>query len=261
MNYLDAQQNTNVDPAAIVEQSRENLGREVPLFVENPPCGGVCLIVGGGPSLNSADLRVKYNRGGFLWALNGSHDWLIDHGFTPDVHVLLDARPSTVAFVQRPSASTIYLVASQVHPGVFDALKGHKVLQWCAAADGMKEVADQHPELPICLVGGGETVGLKAIFLAYLSGFRRIELFGMDSSYAGNEHHSYPQAQNDGETVEEITVCGKIFRVAPWMKRQAFQFIEQRAMLAKYGCSIKANGPGLLPWLAGHAVTDEVRDD
>jgi len=258
MTYLEAPQNTNTDHLVILAHADANLKRRLPMFIESRAREGRALIVGGGRSLRPLlpTLQSKSSRG-MVWAVNGSHDWLIERGITPTVHVLLDARPSTADFVRRPQKGVFYLVASQCHPSVFDALEDYNVLQWSAYAEGMAEVAGNHPDKPICLIGGGETVGLKAMLLAYLSGFRRIELFGMDSSYTDGRGHAYEQPQNEGEKVEEVTICGKTFKASPWMKRQAFQFVEQRAMLEKLGCRVKAHGKGLLPWLSEHAMTTE----
>ena len=51
---------------------------------------------------------------------------------------------------------------------------------------------------PVHLIGGGTTVGLLAMSLAFLRGFRKIHLYGFDSCYRGDEHHAYAQNLNDG---------------------------------------------------------------
>ena len=232
----------------MVEQARENLKRHLHMFMGRAARRDKAIFVGGGPSLKD-DLHVirfRYERGGLIWAMNGTHDWLIERGLYPDVHVLLDARPETAEFVRRPDSRCIYLVAAQCHPDVFDALSKHRVMMWVADAPGMRELADETAK-PIVLVGGGSTVGLKALMLAHLWGYRDMRLFGYDSSYAGDAHHAYPQPLNDGEQVHEISYCGRHFMAARWMVAQAEDFMGDAQLLMRSGTRLTVHGDGLLP--------------
>lgn len=245
--------NTSMD--TMLAQAEENLKRELPLFVEMPQHSGEAIIVGGGPSLQDClpNLRMRRNYGGIIFALNGAHDWLIERGIVPDFHVLLDARPENVRFVQNPNPATTYLVAAQCHPSIFDALKGFQVTTWISCTDLPErdhEFAARFPGKPLMMIGGGATVGLKTLNLAYLWGFRRFQLYGFDSSYRGEENHAYRQDLNDGESRMEIYAAGKHFTCAPWMAKQAQEFQQQYRQLVGLGCIVKVHGDGLIPHIA-----------
>ena len=244
----------NTPPEIIRSQVEANLARDLPLFVGQLANKGCALIVGGGPSLNDRlpGLRFHHRRKGIIFALNGAHDWLIERGIVPDFHVLLDARQENTRFVQKPHRAVTYLIASQCHPEVFDALKGQNVIQWNACLsnpDHDREVAETFKHKPVMMVGGGSTVGLKTINLTYLWGFRKIHLYGFDSSYKDGKNHAYRQDINDAESPTEITVSGKTFTCAPWMTRQAEEFQRQYAQLQGLGVSIHVHGDGLIPWI------------
>ena len=246
------QSKLNTEMAVMISQAEQNLSRDLPLFVEHSEHAGVSLIVGGAPSLTDElkNLRTHTKRGGVIFALNGAHDWLIEHGIIPDYHVLLDARKENAEFVRKPHKGVTYLVAAQCHPEVFNALEGHKVMMWAAcleSAEQEKAVCDKFPKKPIGFIGGGATVGLKTMNLAYLLGFRKIRLYGMDSSYSGSENHAYRQELNDKESKMEIHAAGKDFICAPWMAKQATEFQRQYRQLVKLGCKIKVLGYGLIP--------------
>lgn len=241
----------NTPMRLMIEQAAFNLRRNLPLFIEKKENAGTAIIVGGAPSLKDSiqDLRISK---GQIFALNGAHDWLIERGVIPDYHVLLDARDDNVRFVQKPHKDVTYLIAAQCHPSIFDALKGHKVIVWTSCTDSPendKKLAGHFPGLPIMMVGGGATVGLKTMNLAYLMGYRKFRMYGMDSSYKDGENHAYRQDLNDGESKMTIHAAGRDFICAPWMAKQAQEFQNQYRQLKGLGCRIKVIGDGLIPWI------------
>lgn len=234
----------------MVAQAEMNLARKLPVFVELERNRGSVCIVGGGPSLADTlpELQKLKKRGAFVVSLNNTHDWLISRGIIPTFHVMLDARAENARFVQRPRPDVGYLIAAQCHPSVFDALKWHEPIVWVADVPGMRPLADR-VSVPITLIGGGSTVGLKAMALMYLWGFRNFHLFGMDSCYRDGSHHAYPQDLNDSESRVETTVSGRTFVCAPWMLAQADDFQADAERLMESGCKLKAHGDGLIQTL------------
>jgi uncharacterized Rossmann fold enzyme len=254
LNLIEGfESNLNTAMATMIIQAEQNMARDLPLFVETPEHEGIAMIVGGAPSLQDElkNLRTHKQRGGVIFALNGTHDWLIERGIIPDFHVLLDARLDNIQFVSKPHKNVTYLIAAQCHPDIFDALKNHETIMWTACFDDpeQEKIFCRKFQKPICMIGGGATVGLKTMNLAYLLGFRNIRLYGMDSSYSGTENHAYRQELNDKESKIDIHAAGRDFICAPWMAKQAMEFQKQYRQLVGLGCQIKVLGEGLIPWI------------
>lgn len=240
----------NTAAEVMVAQAARNLERDLPLFIEQEAHPAHVCIVGGAPSLADTlpALRFQQGRGHLVAALNGTHDWLIDRGLVPDIHIMLDARRENVEFVRKPRRGITYMMAAQCHPEVFDALAGQDVLVWVADVPGMRELADC-VEKPLGLIGGGSTVGLKAMALFYLWGFRSMALFGLDSCYRDDNHHAYAQSLNDGERRIDSIIHGRRFHCAPWMLAQADDFDADARRLIGLGVTLKAYGSGLIQTL------------
>lgn len=236
--------NTSTD--VVLAQMRENARREVPRLRPHVPRTTPIAIVGGGPSLEETWQKIP--DGAHVMALNGTHDWLIHRGVRPKYYVLLDAREHNVRFVANPCKTTEYLISAQCHPSVFDALEGRRVTLWWNLFDGMEDI----PGPDELLIGGGATVGLRAMFIAYTLGYRDIHLFGFDSCYRDDAHHAYKQVSNDGESRYVITAAGRQFFCAPWMTKQAQQWMEHASTLIANGCGITTYGDGLIQHIAKH---------
>jgi len=246
IQWIDA---LNNDPSVMLEQVRQNLTRDIPFLAPSNEHAGTMLIVGGGPSLQDTLVKLRFHqqRGGKLFALNGTHDWLIERGIVPDFHVLLDSRPDNVCFVQKPHKHVKYLVGAQCHPCMFEALEGYDVRLWISDADGVAELVKGREDKPIVLIGGGATVGMKAMFMGYVLGYRKFHFFGFDSSYRDEQNHAYPQPLNANERRMEIQAGDRTFTCAPWMAKQAMEFQRQARKLLELGCRLTVHGDGLIP--------------
>lgn len=257
---LPEMRGVNVTHDALLENIRANVGRDLPWFTGFGPHKGVAAIVGGAPSVRrqGSAIRAHKRRGARLISVNNAWRVLVDFKLSPDVHVMLDARPENVAFLEGAPADCRYLIASQCHPSLFDALEGRDVVMWHNAFgdnEALNEAlapyrGDGPDQKPCLLVPGGGTVGLRTLWLAAMSGFRVIHVYGMDSSYEGSDHHAYPQVLNDGERTLEVTMGGRRYVCAPWMARQAEEFRETWNDLRRYGIAVHVHGEGLLPDLA-----------
>jgi uncharacterized Rossmann fold enzyme len=219
-------------------------------FAGKPRKEQLC-IVGGGPSLKDTldGIRFRKSQGGKIWCLNNSWRVLHKAGIKFDAIVMMDARPENVAFLEGAPDCQFY-IAAICHPSVFEALKGKNVTLWHPHQGNEGEQACMEAERKegVLLPGGG-TVGLRAMFLAHALGFRKLHLYGMDSSYRDNDHHAYEQALNDGETVKEMKMeqSDRIYRCSVWMMRQADEFRWHWTRLVAAGCTVTAHGDGLLP--------------
>lgn len=244
--------NLNNSESVMLEQFRQNLKRDLPWFSGGKHQNDTALIVGGGPSLADTlpKLRMRHGRGGYIFALNNTHDWLIERGIVPDYHVMLDSRQQNVQFVQHPHKDVHYLISAFCHPDVFEVLKGYKVTLWMSDMDGVMPMVQAIEDKPVCLVGGGATVGLKTMPMTYLMGFRKMHLFGFDSSYRGDANHAYTQPMNDKESRIEVFANGRKFTCAPWMAKQAHEWQQWARKLTALGVEIWVHGDGLIPWIA-----------
>ena len=243
----------NTDPSVMLGNVKLSCKRQLSWFDFNEESNeeSIC-IVGGAPSLTESfpQLKARYENGARIWSMNGSYDWLIERGIVPDGHVLLDARPENVRFVQHPRKETQFYVASQCDPCIFDALDGFSVDLVHVQTEGVYEYLESEIERPVHLMGGFTTVGILAMILAKLKGYRQIYLFGMDSSYSNGEHHAYKQESNDGENIITATIHEQKFKAAPWMCQQVKDFQNIAREFIQEDVVIEVCGSGLLHAMA-----------
>ena len=240
----------NTEPDVLLGNVQRSVKRSLPWFdFDESRQGSVCL-VGGGPSLVDTidQLKVRHQNGAKVWAMNGSYDHLIGQGIIPHVMVMLDARPENVRFVQNPQQSTTFYITSQCNDAVFDALEGYKVVLVHANTPGVYELLEHEKARPVHLMGGFTTVGILSLILAKLQGFKRIFLFGMDSSYRDGKHHAYKQESNNAERVIDAMINDVTYKCAPWMAQQVTDF--QNVVAGFDDVTIEVCGDGLLHQMA-----------
>lgn len=228
-----------------------NITRDVDWFTGCPEHRQTLVLVCGGPSMRDSlqDIRDHKRRGAKIATVNNAMRFLLDHGVKPDHHIILDARPENVAFLADAPEGIRYFLASQCDPSLFDALKHRDVILWHNGIGDGDEIATlcEGIEKSCLIVPGGCTVGLRACWLAYGSGYRRLHVYGMDSSYEGEAHHAYPQALNDADAVIEVAVGGRAYRCAKWMARQANDFKVMYPQITEAGMQMWVHGRGLIP--------------
>jgi len=250
------QSKCNVEKSDLIMSLRANLDLEIPHLERQEDHGRTMVIVGGAPSINdmAPQIRKAISRKADLFSVNGSHDWLMDRGMKPDYFALLDAREDNVKFVERSNKTTNYLIASHCSPLVFEELENRssKVTMWHAYEPDLKEIFMEYSAdgVPYVLLGGGNTVVLKLLYMGRYLGYRKFVLFGVDSSYDDDEHHAYDQTMNDGEFTLTVHVNDRTFKCAPWMLVQANDFQEQLRSLVDEGCEVTVSGRGLIPYIA-----------
>jgi hypothetical protein len=118
----------------------------------------------------------------------------------------------------------------------------------------MADVLADEKERPVHLIGGGSTVGLNAIVLMFAAGYRKIHLYGFDSSYREGSHHAYGQILNDGDRVIDALYRDTHFKTTSWMAQQVNEFQDLVPGLVADGCIITVAGDGLLPTVARDLV-------
>lgn len=239
-NAGDAQVRANVEASS---------KRDLPWLDLAEPHDGFAVIVGGGPSMRPIRrlIAALQQRGGTVFAVNGVLPTLYEAGIEADHHVLLDARPGNLTFLQGPKPKH-YLMSSQCHPTLFDAISGHPATLWHVA---YPEISKWIGEREAVLIGGGTTVGLQTMSIAYAMGFRTLHLFGFDSCYSeAGKGHAYDQPLNDDEPRAEYCIGDSKFICAPWMVRQAIEFQTTARQLLDDNVQIYAHGSGVIPTIA-----------
>ena len=105
-------------------------------------------------------------------------------------------------------------------------------------------------------VFGGTTVVSRALVLLAMLGFRKVEVFGWDSCIMGDEHHAYPQPENDSSNVINVTVGNRTFRCHGWMAVQAGEFTKiVRHILGRIeDFEMVVHGDGLIAHLLNHSA-------
>jgi hypothetical protein len=235
----------------------ENCKKDLPWLEPLPLNNKTLIIVGGAPSLKKTigDLkqRIKLTKC-HVMTTNGTLKYLKSKNIIPKYHAQFDARPENVSFVENASQNTEYLIGSMSDPGVLKALEGHKVTLWHGGFDLNEQlkILNQYQYKPIVVIGGGYTIGLRALTIGYHLGYRKFVMYGIDSSFSGDEHHAYEQKLNNGDKPVPAAYQGKEYMVAPWMYRQAMNFEQNHKELTRLGCSIKVMGEGLIPDMCKH---------
>ena len=239
----------NTEDHEVFGNIRSAVARDLPWLQLADAHDGVAVIVGGGPSMKPLLPMIAGHKaaGHKVFAVNGTIPTLVAGNVTPDYFVLLDARAHNQGFIH-PDKATKYLIASQCSTGVFEALEGHDVTLWHPCYPGIQEcIGDKE----CALIGGGTTVGLQAVSIAFCMGYRSIHLYGFDSSYSmAGEGHAYTQTENTSDIPEGYTVEGVEYMAAPWMARQAMEFQTAAQQLSDADTVIHVHGHGLLPAIA-----------
>lgn len=206
------------------------------------------MICGGGPSLRDSlpEILIRAQAGAAVWALNGAAKLLLDAGVKVDAQVILDARPKNAAFMD--ARASLRLVASVCAETVIDAaVQAGPTMVFHPLIEGI----DRHIPGNAHLIGGGVTVGMTAMMLAHVRGYRFVALYGYDSSYEGDRHHAYEQHLTKEEAQSfPVTVDGAPFVTNAVMYAQAKAFPDVARALSDAGMTITVHGAGLLPAVA-----------
>lgn len=241
----------NADEDETLANVALNSRRDLQWVPFRPAHDGHAVIVGGGPSLAGSlpDIQRRQKDGQAIFALNGTASFLAKHDIPPDFGVILDSRLENIRFIL---SGIRWLLASQCHPAVFDAAPSAAL--WHFAGDGVLDAVPEIHRASAILIGGGITVGLTAMGLVFAMGYRKIHLYGYDSSDRDDAAHAYAQSEDAPERKRvEVWCDGRKFTSGIAMYAQAASFEKWSRLLADQGAIITVHGDGLLPTIA-HAM-------
>lgn len=235
----------NTDDEARKANIRTNAARDMPWFRSSAAHDGVAILCGSGPSIRDDLDAIKdwIDRGATVFALNGAARWLNSHDIAPHYQVMIDARRENGDLI---GAANHYLLASQCHPAVIDAVETRTTLVhllW----DHLDDCLPAH-DADYTVIGSAASCGPVAAFLAYAMGFRELHLYGYDSSHKSfGDSHALRQPINDGEPCAQVMWDGKTYLTSLVMKQQAEQFFNVKLALEQIGATVHVHGEGLLP--------------
>lgn len=197
-------------------------------------------IVGFGPSIKETWTRLT----GEVWATNGAHNWLIERGVIPRFAMFWDAAEAIGNFV-RPHKDVTYLVSSRCHESVFDALDGHRMYVWHAAGDpGIEDMLVEFRKMEPML-GHGSAAVTTSMLVASCMGYRRMQIFGGDSSYPEG-HYTHADKSIVEERPLQIWMDGRKFFSTAWLAGQIEDFKIIGPGLLEQGCTVEFHGDGML---------------
>jgi len=200
-----------------------------------------------GPSL--LETWREINRSDYLpiITVSGAHDFLIERGITPSYHIHLDPRPFELEMLAKPNSATEYLMASVCPPEFWNVLKGRKVKLWhlINGPETIDWVRMNHSRGLKSMIGGGSTVGQRALNVAATMGYRRFRIYGMDCSF-GYQHWAGPHPGND-EPLISVEAEGRTFKTTPHLWKAAREMCE---FLKTSDVEVEFHGDGLMQHVA-----------
>jgi len=197
-----------------------------------------CSVVGYGPSLRDTWKDITHP----CVTVSGAHDFLVACGVVPDFHVECDGREHKTKHLENPQSGCAYLMASICNPRMWELLKGHDVRYW-HNANGMHVVnwIYEHDRGSI-LVAGGSVVGLSAIHIMGLLGYRKFRLFGFDGNFREGARHAGPHFGPPQKVIDR-KVGGKVWKTTRQMSNACDEFTWLRDSC---DCEFEVVGDGLL---------------
>ena len=205
---------------------------------------GTFVVVGSGPSLAgfADEIKAEQAKGRPICAIKGAHDWLVEKGIFPNLFFSIDPRDRRNN-VKLMSPGTVYMLASRCDPIMFEHLKGREIVlvHTLSSDDENKWYVNKKKYL----VGGMSTSGLRAVNMAYWSGFRNFVFYGMDSCNAPDGVTKRIDGSLTGQTTDVIIdKTGRKFICNIAMAKQAEDFQKLYQMMPDI--HIESKGDGLL---------------
>lgn len=201
-----------------------------------------------GPSLRDSldELRACTDD---IVTVSGAHDFLLEHGITPALHMEADAHQHKASFLTQTRPEVAYYLASRCHPDCFEGKQNVTLWHMAHSEDENAEVRKHYPDAT--LVQGSISVAGRSICLGMVLGYRHFSVYGMDCSFPWDESQPFEsQAQHAGrhpnpqDVFRTDPIEGRVFYSTLQLLTTAGHFL-QAAMRATT-CSYRIHGTGLL---------------
>ncbi len=211
---------------------------------------GAASVVGSGPSLkeNWKKLERLHKRGVPIIACNAAFQFLLERGITPEYFFCFDADPLMLEFMT-PVKGVKYLLASRCPPRAFELIEGCEIYVWHAQGDpDIESILVKHKRYEP-MINGGSAAVVRAMSLAEGLGFKKIHVWGGDSSFKNKNTHIRKSTTDERNMF--VNVNKRAFEIAPWMARQVEDFkILAPSLQAHQGVKIIVHGDSLLSHVA-----------
>lgn len=226
-------------------EARANIALSEARGVASAVAPKTAVIVAGGPSARDDALweRLARDPETVTVALNNALTLFTDRGLVPTYWCACDQQALVADFLpDDPPRGVIYLLASKVHPAVFDKLAGRDVRLW--------RLDDYGREPGKLFVPCAVSITLVTQGLFRFLGFHRFEMYGWDGCYIDGAHHAVAKEHDashdqtvtlrnaEGENVRSFATTG------PWMAEAndaAIQALNFRTM----GYELVVHGDGM----------------
>lgn len=204
--------------------------------------GQTLTIVGNGPSAVNTPFDKAY-----ALALNGSLKLFTERKTYPAYWACVDPKPMVADFVKDAPHETIYLVNSQCHPSVREALRGRTVRLWHSYNDAFNDLLEGRT-----VIDGGTSITLNAFPLMHMLGYRRFEVYGWDGCYMRDKDHAVPQFYERDKANDVTLRVGwwRKFLTSPTWALEAQQAVH---LLGHATYPVKVHGRGMIGAALRHA--------
>jgi SAM-dependent methyltransferase len=280
INLQKLQGTVNISDEQILANMEENAKLGIQQMRPHEEQDIEIMLLAGGPSLNDCeeDIIQKRKDGMPMVTVNGAYNWAIERGLSPSMQMVIDGKEHNKRFtrlVDGMTDKTKYLIASQCDPSVFEGLPHDRTYMWQVSLDPRsvakaselfgKKYEDWFP------TPGGSTCTLRGLCALQMLGFKRINIYGLDSClYPGKDHHAYEQPENDHQrkkwtkvTIARGTEWEREFKCLPWHMMQINDFVGMVGRVLN--CDYIVHGDGAIAHIlkvgAGMAEKDGISSE
>lgn len=234
-------------------------------------CTGRCVIVGAAPSITKHMDKIKELSNqelDILCSLNGAHDWVVKNIRPPNIHVVFEADVEgiEVSLGGPPHKEVAYYLASHCHKNLFEQLRGYKRVLW----HPWYEPTEYQQWVNRLfknefMVSGGYVTFFRTINIALILGYRKFDLFGVDSSF---EESSHIEGYKFSDVEDPVTVWGKDeqtgklreFTTNGSLAFQAYEFM-RFCKENQHALSLRVHGDGLLRYVHMNRYPEQYIED
>ncbi|MGE4259215.1 MAG: 6-hydroxymethylpterin diphosphokinase MptE-like protein [Candidatus Babeliales bacterium] len=186
------------------------------------------------------ELKFDISTGEYnVYSVAGAHDFLIDHGIIPTGHFDCDPRPEKSRTIMKPNKATNYYLASSSDPSYFDALSGYNIYIWHLLFDG---IWNSVPEAKSA-IAGGSNIGMTALSLLKVLGYRDIKIYGLDCSFTNGKQYASENVSKEHKKIN-VKLKDRWYETSMAMAGACKEFFTVMSYMKD--CNLHLVGDGLL---------------